>query len=195
MPLPDAPPAHETGIAVVSAFTPTGLILPADLTFKAWEDIGHQLCGIEQARQWWIGDWINYGERRYGEKYAQALDVTGLALSTLQSCAYVAGRVELAARRQLVPWSLHAEVAKLEPAEREAILDRVEAEGMSRAALRLALKAADESPDEPLYGFTVELRILHSAVDAPHAEAWVRRLGERLSSQGALVTKTKIRWP
>jgi hypothetical protein len=26
---------------------------------------------------WWIGDWLNYGERRYGEKYAQGTDSEG----------------------------------------------------------------------------------------------------------------------
>lgn len=25
-----------------------------------------------------LGDWLNYGERVYGEKYSQAMDATGL---------------------------------------------------------------------------------------------------------------------
>lgn len=38
---------------------------------------------IEGAVQWWVGDWLNFGERKYGEKYAQGMDATGYAYQTV----------------------------------------------------------------------------------------------------------------
>ena len=35
-----------------------------------------------------IGDWINYGEKRYGDKYADALRRTGPAYDTLGKYAH-----------------------------------------------------------------------------------------------------------
>jgi hypothetical protein len=36
--------------------------LPGKLTSKQWEEIGRGLGKIEQATQWWIGDWWAYGD-------------------------------------------------------------------------------------------------------------------------------------
>ena len=44
------------------------------------------------------GDWLNYGERRYGEMYAQAVGDTGYENKTLQNAKYVAGVYELSLR-------------------------------------------------------------------------------------------------
>lgn len=76
--------------------------------------------------QWWVGDWLNYGERAYGEKYAQAMDVTGLEYDTLSSYRWVAAEIEPCLRKQKLSWSHHKEVAALEPAEQAEWLDRAE---------------------------------------------------------------------
>lgn len=52
-------------------FTKTSLTIDPDTTYDSWEGIGEQLNQIEGAIQWWIGDWLNFGERKYGEMYAQ----------------------------------------------------------------------------------------------------------------------------
>ena len=33
----------------------------------------------------WIGDWLNYGERKWGEKYKEALEKTGYDYQTLRN--------------------------------------------------------------------------------------------------------------
>lgn len=41
--------------------------------------------------QWWLGDWVRYGEGRWGEKYAQALEVseiTGQPLGTVRAAQW-----------------------------------------------------------------------------------------------------------
>jgi hypothetical protein len=45
-----------------------GLLLRPGMDFAEWESLGHTLGRMEKAVQWWIGDWLNYGEREYGEK-------------------------------------------------------------------------------------------------------------------------------
>lgn len=185
----------STELVPAVAFTPTGLKIPDSFTYEQWEAVGAQLHDIEQARQWWVGDWVNYGEARYGEKYAQALDATGLTYATLQDYSYVARQVPMSLRNDIVSWSHHKAVAALEPADQQVWLDRIAAEGLSVAATRLALKApADDEPAQG-YPFVTTLRVLHTASDVPHADAWVRRLITRLTEQGATVTthETKAR--
>ncbi len=54
---------------------------------------------LKISRQMWaIGDWLNYGERRYGEMYAQAVDATGYENGTLRDAKWVSGAYELSIR-------------------------------------------------------------------------------------------------
>ena len=93
--------------------TPTGYVFREDLTYSEWEEIGLSLQMMGKAIQWWIGDWINFGERRYGESYAQAIEVTGYAYGSLRNAAWVASEIELSRRRDNLSWSHHNEVASL----------------------------------------------------------------------------------
>lgn len=118
----------------------TGLTLPDSLQFEDWERVGLLLDYIGQAHQWWRGDWLRFGERKYGEMYAQALgDPSGPAYQTLANEVYVASRVEFSRRRENLKWSHHAEVAPLSPDEQDEWLDRAEAEHMTQKELRTAI--------------------------------------------------------
>lgn len=118
-------------------FTPTRLVLPEKLSFDHWERIGRQLQLADLAVRWWIGDWLVYGEQRYGEKYSQALeDQTGRKTQTLMNYAYVAKAVEISRRRENVDFSTHAEVASLPPDEQERILAKAAKEKLSRNTVR-----------------------------------------------------------
>lgn len=118
--------------------TRTGLQVDGEPTCAHWAAFGAALARAEGAVHWWIGDWLNYGEQKYGEKYAQALDGTGFAYQTLRADAYVASRIELLRRRNNLSWSHHREVAALEPAEQDAMLDLAEKEGLTREGMRAA---------------------------------------------------------
>lgn len=117
-------------------FTPTSLTLPDDLAFDHWQRIGRQLQLADLAVQWWIGDWLNYGESRYGEKYTQAIEETGKAKKTLMNYAYVAKAIETSRRRDVVDFSTHAEVASLKPDEQEKLLAKAAKERLSRGSVR-----------------------------------------------------------
>ena len=51
-----------------------------------------------------LGDWINYGEKAYGEKYAQALSVTSLSYDTLRVAHWVAEKFETDRRRSVLEY-------------------------------------------------------------------------------------------
>jgi len=61
--------------------------------------------------QWWLGDWLNYGERQYGEMYSQAIEEVNLDYGTLRNFKYVSSRIELSRRRDKLSWFHHREVA------------------------------------------------------------------------------------
>ncbi|MGH2954666.1 MAG: LmbU family transcriptional regulator, partial [Thermoanaerobaculia bacterium] len=139
--------------------TETALELPDDLSFEDWQRMGETLGRIGRACQWWIGDWLNFGERAYGEKYTQAIEATGYDYDTLNGFRWVAQEVESVRRRTNLSWSHHREVAALDPPDQEERLDRAEAEGWSVHELRKAVRtrslAAPPPPPEGTYATIV----------------------------------------
>lgn len=136
-------------LALPGAITETGLDLPADLTFEEWEATGQTLGRIGRACQWWIGDWLNYGERAYGEKYAQAMEATGLDYATVADYAYVARHIESSVRTENLSWSHHKVVAALEPPDQDVYLKKAAENGWSVSELRKQIKNEEqvEQPD------------------------------------------------
>lgn len=124
------------GLALPGKVTSLSLELPADLPYEQWRGIGETLRGVERSLMWWIGDWLRYGEKRYGETYREAEAATGAAYQTLANAKLVAERVEISRRRENLSWSHHAEVAGVTPAQADALLTRAAAEGLSVRALR-----------------------------------------------------------
>lgn len=108
--------------------SPTGLVASNGLAFEQWQQAGAWLRQAEGAIHWWIGDWLNYGERHYGEKYTQALEQTDFEYQTLADDKWVAGTIEFSRRRENLPFSHHREVAPLEPELQEQLLAEAEPE-------------------------------------------------------------------
>ena len=114
-----------------SVFTPTELILPEDTSFEDWTAIGQRLQWISKAIHWWIGDWIRFGERKWGERYSQALAETPFAYQTLANDVWVASAIEPSRRKEKLTFSHHAVVAALPPAEQDELLSIAEQKGWS----------------------------------------------------------------
>jgi macrodomain Ter protein organizer (MatP/YcbG family) len=87
-------------------------------------------------RLWWIGDWVNFGERKYGEEYAQALDATNYDYGTLRNQKWVASRFVLSRRHDNLSFSHHQEVAAMDEEQADKLLSQAEAEGWTRTELR-----------------------------------------------------------
>lgn len=101
----------------------TGLVVSGAPTYDEWYQCGKFLTQAEKAIQFWIGDWINYGEKKYGETYTQAIDETGMDYGTLANDKYVASKIEFSRRRENLSFSHHQEVAPLDPDTQDKMLD------------------------------------------------------------------------
>lgn len=115
---------------------------PGDLEYDEWERVGGSLKGIEQRIGWAIGDWLRYGERRYGERYAQAVELTGYRVQTLRNMASVAGKFDAATRRDDVPFSHYADVAGLPTDTAMRLIDRAAEDGWGQREIRHAAQMA-----------------------------------------------------
>lgn len=132
----------------IRSVSETAIEFAPGMKFEEWESIGLELQRVGRCWQWWIGDWLNFGEESYGEKYAQAIEETGIPYGTLQNCAYVASRVEMSRRRDIVCWSSHSEVAKLDPRQQDNWLKKVEKDSLTVSELRAAIKESKKSTDD-----------------------------------------------
>jgi N6-adenosine-specific RNA methylase IME4 len=129
-------------LAIPGEITPTSLTLPEDLSYERWVSIGDTLKRMEKSVQWWIGDWLRFGERKYGQMYTQALEATNLEYQTLANAKWVADKVEFSLRRENVPFSHYKEIAALPPDQQEAMLDRTERDELTVRELRQEVKWA-----------------------------------------------------
>ena len=99
--------------------------------------IGCKLQSVSRSVMWWIGDWLRFGDGKWGETSAQAVSMTGRQEQTLLDAQWVASKfVDNSRRREELSWSHHKEVAALPPAEADELLDLAEREGLSTRELR-----------------------------------------------------------
>lgn len=106
--------AESTGaLAPGIRFTMTGLHIPPGLAFETWECLIAEMAVYERGFRFWWGDALNYGEHEYGQKYAQAVELTGLSYETLADYCHVARNVPFSLRNEKLSWSHHKVVARL----------------------------------------------------------------------------------
>ncbi|WP_245812181.1 LmbU family transcriptional regulator [Actinophytocola xinjiangensis] len=132
---PEVPPPRDQILT-----TKVGLRFPADVSFDSWQQAGRQISHVVDSFAWCLGDWLVYGQRRYTNRYKQAIDAIGLDYQTLRNYASVARRVTLPRRRPSLSFQHHAEVAALSETEQDSWLHRAEQGGWSRNQLRQHLR-------------------------------------------------------
>jgi hypothetical protein len=136
---PMASPPRARRRAAVPA--PTGLAFDPLLTFDGWSAIGARIARHASATTWWLGDWLVYGQAKYGRRYKDAIAATGLDYQTLRNYAMVARRFELSRRRDGLSFQHHAEVCALTDAEQDRWLETAYAQGWTRNELRRRLRS------------------------------------------------------
>jgi hypothetical protein len=129
--------------------SPTGYSLPAGLTYDEWAAEGPILIAMAQSAMWWVGDWLRYGEHRFGEKYAAAVEATGYAVQTLKNAQWVAERFPPGERRPDVPYSVHRAAATLDPEPRRQLLRTAAAEHLSEYEVREKVREIKGITAEP----------------------------------------------
>lgn len=153
---------------VDTTFEPTarGLVIHGKPTYENWVGYGRRLEFVEGAIQWLIGDWLNYGERKWGEMYAQA--VTKEQAKTWRNYKWVSDRVKLSLRKDNLSWSHHQMVAPLDPSEQEIWLLIAKQKGWSANELRRQIQLGRKalSPELP-HG---KYRIIYADPPWPYKE-------------------------
>lgn len=142
-------------------WTPISLeVTDPGLSFESLEELLRGAGQVKTATSFWIGDAILFAEARYGERYAQAMEASGLTYATLSNYVYVCRQIPRGRRRKAYEegrWTElrfgHFEaVARLEPPAQDRWLDEASAKGWTRDDLRDALKTAAALP--PVGGAT-----------------------------------------
>ena len=118
----------------------TGLIIANDTSFEEWQSMGDWLQSAERSLMWWIGDWMRFGEHKWGEKYAQAIDATGHSYQTLADAKWVSERFDFSERSEKLGWSHFRQAASIkDKSARSLILRDAEQEGWSVRETRAAV--------------------------------------------------------
>jgi len=115
-------------VPLASGFTATvnGLHVDGSPTFEDWSRVGKVLRVVERGAQFAIGDFVRYGEDRFGEQASQVLDASeGWSEQTIKVYAWVSGRIQQADRRMdKLSIGHHLQVAALTPGQQRKWLDR-----------------------------------------------------------------------
>jgi hypothetical protein len=131
-----------------SAITAVAWIPERDLDLAEWSRAGQRLGVMNRCSPWWLGDWIRYGNAKFGEKYSRAAKITGYDAQTLMNMVYVASHFEISRRRENLSWSHHETITSLDPNEQDRWLTHAIERKMSVADLRLELRSRQRGHED-----------------------------------------------
>jgi N6-adenosine-specific RNA methylase IME4 len=156
---------NELALMADAMFVPTrvGLVVTGNPTVVEWGDFGSKIRQVEGAIQWLIGDWLNYGELRYGDKYKEAIKNTGYDYQSVANEKTMAGRFQFSRRRENLSWSHHQAVQGVHPDEDgDKLLDEAEANDWSVKELREAVRDINRTEPESLPSIEGEYDIIYA---------------------------------
>lgn len=116
----------DTPITDKVAFKNRQLVIHQKLSYDEWKSLGQLLKDIEDNIQFWLGDWLNYGEDHFSHEHAQVLEIKDYEERTLDKFKRVAKRIPPHRRRWNLSFSYHEEVSHLQPIDQDKWLDLVE---------------------------------------------------------------------
>jgi hypothetical protein len=119
--------------------TPVGLKITARFSREQYQAFGTTLQAIHRSILWWAGDLLVFGERTFGEEFAQAIGE--YSKQTLCNAMWVSSRIELSRRLETLSWSHHQEVASLEPRAQDKLLKAAVDNNWNVHELRQAVRA------------------------------------------------------
>ncbi len=125
-----------------AAVTPVAWVVTGEIDLADWVVAGRKLGAMSRCSQWWLGDWIRYGNARFGERYARATSITGYDAQSLMNMVWVASRFEISRRRENLSWSHHETVASLDHQEQDQWLDLAVDQRLTVSDLRVELRSA-----------------------------------------------------
>jgi len=176
-------------------FTPVALLIPEDFPMNQWQKAGGTLKKLAKGTQWWVADWLNFGEARYGEKYSQYIEDLGLAAGTINNYQSIGGRMPPERRREELSFGHHESVLAVEdPALQDELLQKSIDENWTRDQLRQFIKELNKAAKEPGVTSKRKLDVKLEFEDEP-AEESVERFKEsveKIMDKGQLGASGKI---
>lgn len=169
----------EPGVFDKAQVSSTSLVIDDHVTYEEWERIGEQLKLMERSVLWWIGDWLNFGEARYGETYSQALETTDKSYQQLADAKWVASKIEPSCRHENLSFTHHREA--LGSDEPEAVLVWADEEGASVKELRNHVRDAKRGIRHQVQPPTGEYSVIYA--DPPWAYEFSRSESRSLDNQ------------
>jgi len=147
---------------IVELIVPDGmtLIMSKNITLPEAGAILDKLYESYDWSQFWIGDLLNFCNEKFGEDFAQIVDAEKYSPKTLQKFAYIADRIPPENRFKELGYSMHVEVAHLDPDSQIGWLQMAIDEKWTVNDFREAL-GKKKPPKEP--------RIIH--FPCPHCQA------------------------
>ena len=139
---------ESTALAIPGGVELTALTLADDTTYDEWKHAGQLLGTIEKGVQWWIADWMEFGETHFGEEYAQAVGEL-YKPETIRGFQWVAGKIPPERRIAELSFGHHRAVAALSDAEQDSWLGFAKADEWSVAELRKQIKGRGQAPEKP----------------------------------------------
>jgi len=115
---------------------PTGLEIDPLTDINSWLKIGELLRGVTKSIQFWIGDWVLFGESRFGEMYSQGLGDKEFTKQYISDVKYVSKHVSPENRVESLSFEHHRAIAPLPPEKQREWLSRAFKGGLSARALR-----------------------------------------------------------
>lgn len=136
--------------------TKTSLKMKSNATFDEWIGMGSTLRFFEVCIQFAMGDWMNSGEGKWGDKCAQVIDSTEFSVETVRNYAWVSAKVPPENRLDTLPFTFHQAVAGIEShVEQKRWLDRAVTNSWTVSDLKKAIKAKQEGAPETGPSYTV----------------------------------------
>lgn len=114
---PPEPPPFEFGDRAL-------IVLPG-ISWDEWVSLWRTAEGMHQSSNFYMGDALLAGQREFGERFAQVVDPK--YIHAQRGAMWVCSRIEPARRKASLSFSLHRELASLDPAEQDRWLDLAEA--------------------------------------------------------------------
>jgi hypothetical protein len=141
-----------------------------------WFERGKQISKRIDGTCWEIGDWLNEGERQWGETYRWASEITGLAQGTLRQYASVASRFEMSNRIDKLGFAHHLAVAAIPMEAAQEWLELAQQEQWSVRELAAGLREVQQlPPGQP----EIVATVFKVTVPRDHEKRWQVAAAER----------------
>lgn len=135
----------DNGEALPGLVRENGYLLPPTISFDRWREVGVTLQQMQKSVNWWAGDWLRFGEDKWGEQAYQAVaEITGHGDEALKQAVWVASKFPESTRVPELSWAHHRAVSGLEPETRSALLQEAVAAKLSTRDLVARVKEKQE---------------------------------------------------